>query len=82
MKTFSYIAAILCGAVAGATAALLLAPEKGEDTRAKLQDSVKDFCDKHDIQGIKQTVKDFCDKYKINLSSKQAEELADEIAEA
>ena len=77
MKTFSYIAAIL-----GATAALLLAPEKGEDTRAKLQDSVKDFCDKHDIQGIKQTVKDFCDKYKINLSSKQAEELADEIAEA
>lgn len=82
MKTFSYVAAIIGGAVAGATAALLLAPEKGEDTRAKIQDTVKDFCDKHDIQGVKQTVKDFCDKYKINLTNKQAEELADEIAEA
>lgn len=82
MKTFSYIAAIVGGAVAGATAALLLAPEKGEDTRAKIQDSVKDFCDKHDIQGVKQTVKDFCDKYKINLTNKQAEELADEIVES
>lgn len=82
MKTFSYVAAIIGGAVAGATAALLLAPEKGEDTRAKIQDTVKDFCDKHDIQGIKQTVKNFCDKYKIDLTNKQAEELADEIAEA
>ena len=82
MKTFSYVAAIIGGAVAGATAALVLAPEKGEDTRAKIQDTVKDFCDKHDIQGIKQTVKNFCDKYKIDLTNKQAEELADEIAEA
>ena len=81
MKTFSYIAAIVGGAVAGATAALLLAPEKGEDTRAKIQDSVKDFCDKHDIQGIKQSIKDFCDKYKINLTSKQTDELVDEIVE-
>ena len=38
MKTLGYIAAVIGGAVAGATAALLLAPEKGEDTRAKLQD--------------------------------------------
>ena len=43
MKTFSYVAAIIGGAVAGATAALLLAPEKGEDTRAKIQDTVKAF---------------------------------------
>ena len=81
MKAFGYIAAIIGGAVAGATAALLLAAEKGEDTRAKIQDSVKDFCDKHDIQGIKQSVKDFCDKYKINLTSKQTEELVDDIVE-
>lgn len=82
MKAFGYIAAIFGGAVAGATAALLLAPEKGEDTRTKIQDSVKDFCDKHDIQGIKQTVKDFCEKHKINLTSKQADELVEDIAEA
>ena len=43
MKAFGYIAAIIGGAVAGATAALLLAPEKGEDTRAKIQDSVKTY---------------------------------------
>ena len=81
MKAFGYIAAIVGGAVAGATAALLLAPEKGEDTRAKLLDSVKDFCDKHDFPNIKQKVKDFCDKHNINLTSKEAEELADELIE-
>lgn len=79
MKAFGYIAAIVGGAVAGATAALLLAPEKGEDTRAKIQDSVKDFCDKHDFPDIKKTVKDFCEKHNISLTSKQAEELAEEI---
>jgi gas vesicle protein len=82
MKAFGYVAAIVGGAVAGATAALLLAPEKGEDTRAKIQDSVKDFCDKHDIQNIKETVKNFCNKYKIDLTNKQTEELAEEISEA
>ena len=66
MKAFGYIAAIIGGAVAGATAALLLAPEKGEDTRAKIQDSVKDFCDKHDIK----------------LTRKQVEELVSEVQEA
>jgi gas vesicle protein len=82
MKAFGYVAAIVGGAVAGATAALLLAPEKGEETRAKIQDSVKDFCDKHDIQNIKETVKNFCNKYKIDLTNKQTEELAEEISEA
>lgn len=81
MKAFGYVAAIVGGAVAGATAALLMAPEKGENTRAKIQDSVKDFCNKHDIQGIKNTVKEFCERYKVNLTNSQAEELADEIAE-
>ena len=82
MKAFGYVAAIVGGAVAGATAALLMAPEKGENTRAKIQDSVKDFCNKQDIQGIKNTVKEFCERYKVNLTNSQAEELADEIAEA
>lgn len=79
MKTLGYFAAILGGAVAGATAALLLAPEKGEDTRAKLQSSVKDLLDKYKVQ---ETIKDFCDKHNITLSKKQVEELVDEVAEA
>ena len=79
MKTLGYIAAVIGGAVAGATAALLLAPEKGEDTREKISSAVKDFSDKHQIQ---ETIKDFCDKHNISLTKKQAEELAEEVTEA
>jgi gas vesicle protein len=63
MKALGYFAAIVGGAVAGATAALLLAPEKGENTRAKIQEAVKDFCDKHNI----------------DLTFKQVKELAKEV---
>ena len=63
MKALGYIGAVIGGAIAGATAALLLAPEKGEDTRAKISDAVKDFCDKHDI----------------DLSCKQIKELVSSI---
>lgn len=63
MKALGYIGAIIGGAVAGATAALLFAPEKGSDTRAKIQDAVKDFCDKHDIK----------------LTRKQINEIAEEL---
>ena len=63
MKALGYMGAIIGGAVAGATAALLFAPEKGTDTRAKIQDAVKDFCDKHDIK----------------LTRKQIDELADDL---
>ena len=79
MKTLGYFAAILGGAVAGATAALLMAPERGEDTRAKLQNSVKEFMDKYKVQ---ETIKEFCDKHNITLTKKQVEELVDEVAEA
>ena len=63
MKALGYIGAVIGGAIAGATAALLLAPEKGKDTRAKISDAVKDFCDKHDI----------------DLSCKQIKELVSSI---
>ena len=66
MKALGYIGAFLGGAVAGAALGLLLAPETGENTRNKLTDAVKDFCDKHDIK----------------LSRKQVEELVDEVQDA
>ena len=46
MKALGYIGAFLGGAVAGAALGILLAPETGENTRNKLTDAVKDFCDK------------------------------------
>ena len=42
MKTLGYIGAFLCGGLAGATLGLLLAPEKGTDTRSKISEAVDD----------------------------------------
>ena len=47
MKTVGYIGAFLGGAIAGAAIGLLLAPEKGTDTRKKLSGTIEDFCEKH-----------------------------------
>ena len=65
MKTIGYIGAFLGGAIAGAALGILLAPEKGTDTREKISDAIDDFCKKH----------------KINLSKKEFGDLADDIKE-
>ena len=66
MKTLGYISAFIGGAIAGAALGILMAPEKGSDTRTKISDAVDDFCNKHDIK----------------LSRKEAEEFVEDIKDA
>ena len=42
MNTKDFISGILLGAIAGVTAGILLAPDKGSETRDKLSSSLKD----------------------------------------
>ena len=64
MKTLGYIGAFLGGAIAGAALGMLMAPEKGTDTRTKITDAVDDFCKKHNIKLTRKDVDDFVDDIK------------------
>lgn len=66
MKSLGYIGAFLGGAIAGAAIGLLMAPERGEDTRVKITDAVDDFLKKHNIK----------------LSRKEVDDLVDDIQDA
>ena len=66
MRSLGYLGAFFGGAIAGAVIGLILAPEKGEDTRIKITDAVDDFMKKHNIK----------------LSRKEVKDLVDDIAEA
>ena len=66
MKTLAYFGAFISGAIAGTAIGLLLAPEKGEDTRTRIYNLVEDFCKKHNIK----------------LNRDEVEELVDDIKEA
>jgi gas vesicle protein len=41
MKTLNFLVAFIGGAAVGAACGLLLAPEKGEDTREKIAEALK-----------------------------------------
>jgi gas vesicle protein len=61
MKSLGYLGAFFGGALAGAVLGLLLAPEKGEETRAKITEAVDDFMKKHNIKLSRKEVKDLVD---------------------
>ena len=61
MKSLGYIGAFLGGAIAGAALGILIAPEKGQDTRVKITDAVEDFMKKHNIKLSRKEVVDLVD---------------------
>lgn len=58
MKALGYIGAFLGGAIAGAALGVLVAPEKGSETRTRLSNTVMDFAKKHNIKLSKSDVED------------------------
>ena len=65
MKSLGYVGAFLGGAIAGAVIGLLVAPEKGKDTRSKISDTGDNFLRKHNVK----------------LSRKEVDDLVDDIQE-
>lgn len=61
MKSIGYIGAFLGGAIAGTVLGLLVAPEKGQETRVKITDAVDDFMKKHNIKLSRKEVGDLVD---------------------
>jgi len=61
MKNKGILGAFIGGAIVGAVAGILFAPEKGKDTRAKISGTVDEFLKKHNISLNSKDVDDLVD---------------------
>ena len=61
MKSLGYLSAFLGGAIAGVALGILMAPEKGQDTRIKITVAVESFLKKHNIKLSRKEVVDLVD---------------------
>lgn len=61
MKGLGYVGAFLGGALAGAAIGILIAPDKGSNTREKISNTVDDFLKKHNIKLKRKDVGDLVD---------------------
>ena len=61
MKGLGYVGAFLGGALAGAAIGILIAPDKGSNTREKISNTVDEFLKKHNIKLNRKEVGDLID---------------------
>lgn len=76
MKTLNVLAAFIGGAIAGAALGILFAPEKGEDTRDKIAQSLRDHGVKLNKEEFEKLVKDIQSKL-----TKKNDPVAEVVAE-
>ena len=62
MKGLGYLGAFVGGALTGAVIGILIAPDKGSNTREKISNTVDDFLKKHNIKLNRKDVGDLIER--------------------
>ena len=71
MKGLGYLGAFLGGALVGVAAGILLAPDKGKNTRKKMADPIDEFMKKHNVKADAGEVDDLMDNLEAATEGKR-----------